>query len=322
MTLLSEKFFEGVNELTNTEKLLTDGSDKSVTDTLTALGWEGQLIGAVVLDLAVDGESVTNGRLILRGRISKDAIALQANKLWASGGKDLMLIVKIPTGDEFKFDDGCLASNYLDEGDLEFSVTKAGTVLEEDQWEAAGIGNFSMRIVAHLDKAANGPKGHLLKLTAMLFPLNKKQLQELSTVTKLAAWPGIKCYEEKCPLFPDAMADGWGTPFKPLLGIANRASNSDNTPMAVHLRYAVALLMRTAVVPEALASCASVQKRCKAIVADPAAAGNKEPDIVWPEMIRPESEKGKIPQFNNMGNQIIYSLTYKGETIQQRGNNR
>ena len=292
MTLLSEVFFEGVSELTNTEKLLTDGSEKSVTDTLTALGWEGQLIGSVILDLAVDGESVTSSRLILRGRISKEAIALQANKLWASGGKDLMLIVKVPTGEEFKFNDGCMASNYIDDSNLEFSITKAGTVLEEDQWEAAGIGNFSMRIVAHLDKGANGPKGPMVKLTAMLFPLNRKQLQELSTVTKLATWPGIKCCEEKCSLFPDAMADGWGTPFKPLLGVANRAGNSDKTPTAVHLRFAVAVLMRTAVVPEALASCASVQKRCKAIVADPAAAGSKEPDIVWPEMVRPEAEKG------------------------------
>ena len=293
MTNLSEKFFTGDSELTNSDQLLTDGSGKSVTETLTALGWEGQLISAVILETAVDGESVTGSEFVVRGCISKEAIIVQASKIWTNCGKEVMIIVKVPTGEEFKFSGGSLASNYVDEKDLTFSISKAGAVIEEENWEAAGVGNLSLRLVAHLDKSSNGQKGPLMKLTVMIFPLSSEQLEKLSTATRNATWPGIKCMEEKCPFYPIDQTGSWGAPFRPLLNVNNRAYNSNRTPGAAHLRYALAALMRSAVVPEALNSGTSVQKRCKAILADPEAAAGKEPDITWPESSRPEADEGR-----------------------------
>jgi len=295
MPELNKKYFRGAGDIPSDKKnqLLTQCDNQAICQTLTQLGWEGQLAASVIVKASVDGERVAGAVFKVHGGLTKDPVTFQAAKLWDKCGADIQLQVTVPTGAEFDFSGGTLASEFSGEEGLQFSFIKGDSVIPEDRWEAEGLGNFCLRMVCHLGKTSNGPTGPHIKFTVLAFPLSAQQLAELGAATEEGSWPGIKILEGQFGLFPLAPAGLWGAPIFPLIDVSGRADTSTATPSGARLKYAISALMRVAALPTSCTNNSGLQRQCKARLRTGAGAGDKEPIIIWPTAERPSSDEGR-----------------------------
>ena len=296
MTELSDKFFRGNEEIPRerVQNLLTGKSEKDIEDTLTRLGWEGQLIAAVVLRMSPDGKQADSGSFMLRGALTPEPLQIQAGKLWEKAEEDVVLTVNVPNGAEFVFAGGKLCSDYVNSDKVEFKFSKGGQVLAETEWDGRGVGKFCLRLLAHLGKTSNGAQGPHIKFTLLAHPLDVDSLLEVSAAAQGQAWPGIKALEGQCGLFPAVPGGLWAAPFFPLLDTQQRAANCGDLPAGDQLLYALASVMRTAVRPTACTSFNGLKRQVDRMRRDQEAATTPNlPSIIWPETRKPETQQGR-----------------------------
>ena len=292
---LLEKHFEGKQDIPSgkVKELLTKSDSATVNETLTKLGWEGQLIATVTLRLSVDGNRTEDGHFNLRGALGKETVKVQAAKLWEKANESVMLEVELPPGELFKFEGGRLYSEYLDQESVRYRLTKDGQILTGADKKEHGIGDFCLRAITHLGKTSNNAQGPNIKITVLVHHLGADAITDLSEATQSPSWPGIKLLEGQCPLFQAAAAGSWGAPILPLLNIENRAVNSDNVPSGDQLRFAIASIMRTAARPTGCISQGGLKKYVDRMRKDVEAAAPVEPTITWPVATQPGEERGK-----------------------------
>ena len=295
MPELASKFFRGAADIpaNRAADLVTFGDGGAINDTLTPLGWEGQVVGAVVLNISVDGSTVTSGQFLMRGELAKEIIKVKVDKLWEKSGKDVVLGFTMPRAEEFVFPSGQMSSEYMASTNVKFAFTRGEMVIPETSWAEEKLGNFSLRIICHLGKTSNGTSGPHLKYTVLMFPYSPAELEELSDMTQSTSWPGIRVLEGQCGFFPNAPEGQWGAPFFPLLGIRDKATNTGQWPSGEWLRYTLAEVMRSAATPTVCVSLAGLKKQVKAMLKDRSLAEEREPIITWPETARPEGFEGK-----------------------------
>ena len=202
MPELAGKYFRGAADIPESRAAVTFGDGDAINDTLTRLGWEGQIVGAVVLQLSVDGSMVTSGQFLMRGELAKEVIKVKVDKLWEKAGKDIVLSFSMPRAEEFSFPGGLMTSEYLASTSIRATFIRGETVIPEADWAEERIGNFSLRIICHLGKTSNGTTGPHLKYTVLLFPYSPAELEELSDVMQSTSWPGIRVLEGQCGFFP------------------------------------------------------------------------------------------------------------------------
>jgi hypothetical protein len=298
MPTLDARFFAGGGDIPAdiAEKLTVRNASDRDRDILTKLGWEGQLIGFVGIVLSTDGKSVTGARFGLQGKLAEQPIAVQAAKLWAEAERDISLVIDLPEAATFKFTSGTLCSDFLAKEEVKYKVMKGAVRVNKQEEDSVGCTGFCLRVIAHLDKSSNtrnGPGPHL-KVSVLVFPENVAELEERSDKACEPGWPGIKMVESKAELFPKVQRGTWGAPMFPLLIAAGRASTSAAIPEGDKLRFALASLMRTAVVPTACASRRSLTTKCQEICSGAAMAAGKQPSISWPAATTPAIDRGKI----------------------------
>ena len=206
MPELNKKFFRGPTELLSERipDLLTKRSDKDVEDTLTGLGWEGQLIVGILLRVSPDGRSTASSSFLLRGALCQEPIQIQAAKLWEKAESDILLTINVPNGADLIFAGGKLYSKFVDSDKVKFKVSKGDQVLNEKDWQEKGVGEFCLRVVTQLGKTSNGSSGPHIEFMLLVHPLGVDRLLELSDTTQSPTWPGIKALEGQCGLFPAA----------------------------------------------------------------------------------------------------------------------
>ena len=296
MPNLHQKWFQGDSELP------TDISDKlSVADfhertsrALTALGWEGQLISAVGLSLSSDGSLVQNARFIVRGALCESPIPVNASTIWEGARKDATVHISIPDCSEFQFTGGELCSDFLDHSAVRFTVTREGAPVLPTEWDRMKIGQFSLRLIAHLDKASNTKQGPHFRLSVILYPYSLEELSEMSNATQSVSWPGFRILEGKSELFPRAPTNFWGCPLLPLLNTQNRAANSVRIPPAKHLRFAIAELLRSAALPTVCRTRTGLKRQTDIMLEDPESFEPRTPTITWPQATKPTVTQGKV----------------------------
>ena len=293
---LSSKFFRGGEEIPRerVQNLVTGKSEKDIEDTLTKLGWEGQLIASVALRLSADGKQADGGSFMLRGALSPEPIQIQAGKLWEKAEEDVMLTVNVPNGAEFVFAGGRLCSDLVSSDKITFKYSKAGQVLAETEWDRKGVGKFCLRLMAHLGKTSNGATGPHIKFTLLAHPLDVDSLLELSPAAQSPTWPGIKTLEGQCGFFPAVPSGLWAAPFFPLLDTQQRAATCLELPAGDQLLYTLAGIMRTATRPTACTSFNGLKRQVDRMMRDQeAAAAVNLPTITWPEARRPAVQRGR-----------------------------
>ena len=297
---LDKKYFSGEGDIPaeRVSELETGCSEEAIRGTLTKLGWEGQTIASVVLKMTADGKQVSAGQFQMEGALSASPVQVQASKLWETAGNDIVLSVAVPSGNAFVFEGGRLTSDYLDHEVVKYKFTREGKVLAEAEREANGVGEFCMRIVAHLGKTSNAAGGPNIKFTMLIFPLSAGNTLEQAGAAQSTAWPGIKALEGTCQLFPPAKVGEWGAPCYPLLNTKSRAANCKELPDGEQLRFALAGVMRTAARPTGCTSLGGLKKYTGKMMKDPEAANPQEPTITWPEASRPRNSGGRKRENN------------------------
>jgi hypothetical protein len=228
MPELDTRFFQGDDHIPPDVigKLFVDSPSRVRPSVSEQLGWDGKLAGTVILQLAEDGATVRRGFFSLIGKLAEEPITIPASKIWAGVGREATVTITLPPAEAFSFLDGTLASDYMDQSEIEFVVAKGRTPILPTHYRRNNVGGLSLRMLVHLARGCNSRGGGLaVKLTLLAFPRDMEDLREEGEATQSAGWAGIKIYEAESPLFPAAPLGQWGNPIYPLL-----YRHSTNTP--------------------------------------------------------------------------------------------
>jgi hypothetical protein len=291
MVLLDAKYFDGGGDISAdiAKKIVTVGLNDTLNRTLTELGWEGQLVGVVGLSVAPDGKRVTNAEFAVRGELAEQPFSVQVSKWWDCD-MDISVDFTSLRGEEFKFCDGNMVSNYVNQDMLNCVVKKQGRVMDEQELEQ--LGQFSVRLVAHLDKTSNGRGGPTFKLTVLVFPKSAEQMESIEGADS-ASWPGIKIVDAKASLFPSARLGAWGAPLYPLVITGDRAANSGKLPPGEVLRFCMGKLLGSAIVPTACTNRVGLARKWQQMAEQDPAVYQKQPAVQWPIPPEPDQNMGE-----------------------------
>lgn len=294
---LSEDYFTNPGDLNAVKlaSLVTNDMSDGLIATLTDLGWRGQLCAGIALTLSADGENVESGQFWLRGKLSAEPLSVNASKLWDMEDKNVTLSLAGLEGSDFSFHGGTLCSDYLDPESIRYSFNKNGVPIAPPDWEEYQIGDFCLRLVACLDKSSNarGSSGPQIKFWVILYPMSVQQLEELGALTQKTAWPGLLAAEGVCGFFPVVAAGVWGAPMLPVLMTHQPDEAPGRFPGSGALRFAMAAIMRTAILPSTAATRSNLAKKIKAALRSGAGLVEKAPAIVWPVVAQPGTETGR-----------------------------
>jgi hypothetical protein len=297
MPTLAKKWFKQKNELTpETAKVLSTYSfGVGATDTLVNLGWDGNLIASVGLELTPDNRRVARSMLLLKGTFTKEPVSIAANKLFPDADKNTMLSITLPQGHEFRFANGTTASDLLPCESFKHHYVKDQQIIFPTDWAANKVGETCMRAIVHLDKDSNasGPKP---KATILLFPKSAEEMTQLSDSTKSPAWPGIRIIQQSGTFFPQLPQ--WSDPICPVLFLGTLYDAAPNLPSLEDIRFNIAAVMRSARLPTACATNAGLTRQWNKALSDVDRL-DKDPTITWPEAPRPAVPAGELPLFTN-----------------------
>ena len=309
MPSLDPKYFEGEGDLHPeiVAKLTVNGLDDQILTALTTHAWEGQLVACVGLSISADGSAVSAARFLLRGGLCPTPVKIKANLLWRTAA-DVSLHITVPEGQHFSFAGGSLCSDYLDQSAVKFNVSKGQEPIMPGDYAAHKIGQFCLRIVAHLDKTSNGRAGPHIKLTTLVFPASAEATLDENGGAQSPSWPGFRVLEGAAPLFPRPPAGFWGAPILPLIAVQDRAAASQAVPDGVTMRFALAELMRTAALPTVCVTKPARAKTIRSMQRIPENLDPRTPCITWPPAPRPDPAEGKNCRNIDLWDSILFHL--------------
>jgi hypothetical protein len=293
MAPLDGKWFSGKADLPTViaENLVTASLGQPVNATLGKNGWDGKTVAGIGLQLSSDNKSVQNGQFFMRGQLCEEIAEIQASKLWAKAAKDAVVKIRFPHGGEFDFSDGALASEYIDGEDVKITVERDGQAVPREEWPRLGVKQFSLRLIAYLDKTSNRTEPKI-KYTVLFFPAQKDDMDELSDAVQGPAWPGVKVLEGNARLFPRAPEGGWGCPIYPLLSTGAPLQQAGTIPTGEQLRFAIGKIMTSARLPVPCANSGTMQKKWQKIQQDPDSYEERRPAVEYPDLQEPTTGPG------------------------------
>ena len=285
MPPLNNKWFKELGNIhaETARKLHAESLGHPISQTLTNLGWHGELVAGIALELAPDNNSVLRGEFFLRGIPSKDSIQITASDLWKTANADVTLSITLPEADRFKFNSGTLVSEYVAGEDYNYFFKKGNNILVPSEWAANNVGETVIRAVCHLDKASNGRSGPQAKATFLIFPCSKDDLIDLSDATQSPAWPGFRVLESTCKFFPNMPE--WKDPIAPLIILGSSFMQAPNLPSGQEIRFHISAIMRSARRPTTCTKGKTLFKQWTKATEDVEQL-EQEPTITWPVIPR------------------------------------
>jgi len=296
MPELKNSFFTGSGDLPLEllQQLTTNSPTTGVHTTLERLGWDGSPVAAVCLTTSTDGLRVNTASFALWGVLSADTITVPASKLWDGVARGTTLHIRNLSGQHFRFSGGQMHSDFLDSDRVDFNFTRSEQPILPADWEANHVGNFTLRLIAHLDKTSNKSSSPKVKYTVLATPGTADELLQLSDRAQHVSWPGIKLLEGTTQLFPLATEVQWGCPVLPLICTKDRGENITAYPSGQHLRFAVAEVFRTAALPTACTTRGALHEKGQEIMDAEEEPETRSPAVTWPAAERPPIEQGII----------------------------
>jgi len=296
MGVLPKTLFSGAEEISENDKnkIFVNNFSESIEAVLSEFSWDGKIVGTIGLTISSDGKKIENGRFIPRGTLEAKTIKMAAADIWVNADETVILSIKLPRAEIFKYTEGGLYSQYVDEGAVNYtlhSVVEGKTpvpILDQEKadWN---VGNFCLRQICYISKSSTAKGGVVLSWTVLIFPRAKEQLLQASDLTASPSWPGLRLITGEMALGPKPTTT-WRCPVLPLL----RSNSEENrTPSGQSLRHAIGAIMRKAGRPDILLDGQSLDSRWKEIAERPQDFKEKPSLIDWPEQAEPESESGK-----------------------------
>jgi hypothetical protein len=254
--------------------------------------WKGQALGAVGLTLSADNEKVMSGQFITRGMTKFKELRFPCRTLWPDCNPEIVLSVNIPALDIFTFEQGGLWSELVPSVRIVHSFHKPdSSVVLADERRAAGVGDFSARMVCQISSTSDGRKGIVVKFVILLFPASAEELND-APETQLPGWPGIKAYEGTFGVVPKPTVP-WQCPILPFVRPGVPFSELAMAPSGDKIRWAVAAIMRKCGQPVALGDGRAVLERWQQIRLNPRLADMITPITTWPAVILAPEPEGK-----------------------------
>jgi len=291
---LRGQFFAGQPVLSADDiaRLTITSPIQGILDKLASNNWDGSPVATVTINTSVDGTRPADGRFALWGNLANGDIGIPAVKLWEGVAKGTTLHIGNIVGQQFTFPSGQLNSEYASQLPFEVSYSRAGTIINQQDWAAEGIGELSLRSICHLDKLSNRSPPPKVKFTILANPLTPLELAELADRTQHVSWPGIKILEGSAAFWPVPDAS-WAAPFYPFIGIRERRPGVTAVPPANHLLFALAEIMRTAALPTACTTLDALNTRGQQMLDAEDDPETRGPTITWPPVERPPPDLGR-----------------------------
>jgi hypothetical protein len=296
MGVLPKTLFSGTDNISESDKrkIFVNNFSDNIESVLGEFLWDGTAAGTIGLTISDDGKKVESGRFITRGVLEAKTIKMAASNIWVGADESLILSVKLPRAELFRFSEGGLYSQYVDEDSVNHtlhSVKEGQTPIpilpgDKEEWS---VGNFCIRQVCCISKNSTARGGVLLTWTVLIFPRAKEQLLEASDLTSSPSWPGLRLISGEMPLMPRPTT-AWGCPVLPIL----RSNNEDRTiPNGATLRHAVGAIMEKTSGTDIMRDVQQLDTRWKTIADNPLNFTEKPVSVNWPKQLQPEPETGK-----------------------------
>ena len=292
---LSGPEFTGSDQLTFSD--VTDwvvgGGTEAAKAVLDEFDWTGEPVVGVTLKLSPDNKKVVSGNLFVTGELMKSAKEVRANRLFGQAEKDLRISYIIEDASVLTFNSGTGVGDYIDAGDITWSVlkkTRGETIeLNETEYSENNIGEFCLRpflIPLSSQKA---------RLTILAFPLSKAKLETDHPLSKKAAFPGLELTVLEIDLFPlgdKETGKAWGCPLLPLLQLGGNEDDHPNIPETSDIKAAISRMLRSVVVPTSKRDLRTLESAWNTIkVSGSSKMKEKVPDLLWPDWPLNQSEQ-------------------------------
>jgi len=296
MGVLPKTLFAGSENISDADKkkIFVNNFSESIETVLCEFLWEGKAAGTIGLTLSEDGKKVESGRFLTRGVLEARSIKMAASNIWADADESLILTIKLPRAEIFKFSEGGLYSQYVDEDSVSHSLhmVKEGETPvpilqgEKKEWS---IGSFCLRQICHVSKNSTARGGVILTWVVLIFPRAKEQLLGASDLTSSPSWPGLRLISGEMPLMPRP-TKAWKCPVLPLL----RSNNEDRrTPSGGALRHAIGAILQKTSGADIMKDAHHLNAKWTSIADNPLDFTEKAVPITWPTQPEPEPETGK-----------------------------
>ena len=129
------------------KSITTGGPGAGSANVLNSMGWNGKIVGSVVLWLSNDNTSVFRGQFSLLGEFLPEPLIIPAKKLWPNVSDTISLSINLSSPDLFLFPDS-LTSEYVDESDINHLFFRnniaSNSALTDEELITAEVGSFCL----------------------------------------------------------------------------------------------------------------------------------------------------------------------------------
>jgi hypothetical protein len=215
MKSLPKTLFTGSEHISESDKkkIFFNNFSDSVEKVFGDFVWDGKAAGAIGLTLSNDNKRVESWRFITAGALAEKSIKVSADEIWEDADESVVLTIKLPKAEIFKFADGGLYSQYVDEEAVTYYMHrvvegKPPTPLPAQEKEDWQIGKVCLRQICCVSKALTARGSVALTCVVLIFPTSKEQLVSGSELTANPSWPGLKLCSGEMQLLPRPTSPG------------------------------------------------------------------------------------------------------------------
>ena len=202
--------FSGKDDLNwgDIQDWIVAGGNEAIKSTLDQYSWDGNAVATILLSLSPDNRKVVQGKVVLVGDLMKGSKEVKANRLFPEADKQLSISYQFDDASLFTFNSGTMIGELVDSSECNWSVFKkargGNTEIVQSEFEGNSIGNFSVRpyLVPLSSQRA--------KLTLLVFPLSKADLEAEHSLCNKAAFPGLEMTVMEIDFYPLSDGDGKG----------------------------------------------------------------------------------------------------------------
>ena len=266
------------------KSLSTDGPGPGTSNVLRTLGWNGKVVGFVVLSLSNDNTSVCKGQFSLVGDFLSNPIIFPAKKLWPNVSDTISLSINLSLPNLFFFPDS-LVSDYVNESETQhlffWNNADTNSALSDADLIDHEIGSFCLRMFVYPSSCT------FAAFSILIFPDSAMSPK----------WPGFLLSDGKIPLSPTSttLKLKWGLPILPLVIPGVSLDLVPEIPSTAELLYKLSSVLRSAVLPESKRIGESLLIRWEALDSEGAGALDSAlPPTVWPEPPSPPLSSGRV----------------------------
>ena len=242
--------------------------------------WQDGPILILGLKLAGNNESIIETKIIFQGRMFKNKPKqIKASNIWPFGDQLVLNLSQLDCGlFEFKTK---LTSELMDSSKLNYSITRHGQKLDQEELNKLGFKGFSCRIYLMPVEARKA------QVLFLLYPLPVEELLTNNPLAGQDQFPGIAVHWEKIELGFDCNTlfdKPIGGPILPAIlpGVAIKVGEKIPPTMEIHAR--MASLLRQIIEPECKDNYTTWAVRCKEIKRHGEIQFKyKTPEFIWPE---------------------------------------